>query len=93
MRDQHHPASLAGNTLPCARKRAYPTIKAALSSARYRAERVPVRLRVYACPLCGLFHLTHLTPEEFLRSQDAAGPRAETGWPPPSPPPSPPPPS
>jgi hypothetical protein len=55
----------------CDRKRPYKTPEAAARAARGRVQAGAGYLRVYECPECGMYHMTHLRPEEV-----AAGPAA-----------------
>lgn len=48
------------NPLPCAHKKAYLCPESAAKAAKGRTRSDPsLHLRVYACPECGAFHLTH----------------------------------
>ena len=57
----------------CDRKRAYRTAREAGNAAAGRARGGVTNLRVYECPECGAFHLTHMKIEDPRV-------RTDTGW-------------
>jgi hypothetical protein len=68
-------------TLHCEAKHPYTTPQAAARAARGRARDGVTYLRVYACPECGMFHLTSkapIEPGEAAKRQSASG--AAAGW-------------
>lgn len=39
--------------------------------AKAASRKLPGKLRIYACPLCGFFHLTHQNPSRFRQRKRA----------------------
>jgi hypothetical protein len=69
----------------CDHKHPYATPQAAARAARGRALDGVTYLRVYACPECGMYHLTSkapIEPGEAAKRQSASGEAAGWGLPP-----------